>query len=328
MKAVRMKAMRRSKIALYLLLFFIFSGLAVDPVLSQSIAIEEVRIMAPRSTSSIPLLLLAEEDPVPGIDIEIELFVDHVQALVLLLRGEADLLFTGTSQGWENYINGGPLVMINTGSWGISYIIGRDPSIKSFYDLAGKRVAIPFPGSPLDFQTRYILKKAGIDPDRDLAISYSPPSLSMAMLIRGRLDAAPLPEPLASYLVSQKGLYRLIDYKEVWAELSGGDPRSPQVSLFTTRSCSRAKKEFINRLTGHWGEAVLRIVENPREMARKFYKILEFPEDVVAEAIRNTLYYLPSPSENMRRVRDYYNRVKDFLPGVRGDLDRDFFFVP
>lgn len=323
-----MKVMRMRKIALYLCCFFIFSGLAVDSVSSQSAAIEKVRILAPGSSSSIPLLLLAEEDPIPGIDVEIEIFASHVQALTLLLRGEADLLFTGTSQGWENYINGGPLVMINTGSWGISYIIGRDPSIKSFSDLEGRRIAIPFPGSPLDFQTRYILNRTGIDPDRDLSISYSPPSQTMARLIRSQLDAAPLPEPLASYLVSQKGLYRLIDYKEVWAELSGGDPRTPQVSLFTTRSCSRANREFITRLTGHWRKAVLRVVENPQEMARKFSKILGFPEDVVAEAIRNTLYYLPSPSENMRRVRDYYNRVRDFLPGVRSDLDRDFFFMP
>ena len=323
-----MQAIRMTKIALYLSCFFIFSGLAVDPVSSQSIAIEKVRILAPGSTSSIPLLLLAEEDPIPGIDVEIEIFAGHVQALVLLLRGEADLLFTGTSQGWENYINGGPLVMINTGSWGISYIIGRNSSIKSFSDLAGKRIAIPFPGSPLDFQTRYILKRMGIDPDRDLSISYSPPSQTMARLIRGQLDAAPLPEPLASYLVSQKGLVRQIDYKEVWAELSGGDPRSPQVSLFTTRSFSRGKKEFINKLAGHWREAVLQVIKNPREMARNFSKILRFPEDVVFEAIRNTLYYLPSPSENMRRVRDYYSRVRVFLPGVRGDLDRDFFFMP
>ncbi len=319
--------MRMSKIALYLSSLFIFLGSVAAPVSSQSGAIEKVRILAPGSTSSVPLFLLADEDPIPGIDLEIEIFTGYPQALALLLRGEADLLFTGTSLGWENYLDGGPLVMINTGSWGISYIIGKDPAIKRFSDLEGKRIAIPFPGSPLDFQTRYILKRVGIDPDRNLSINYSPPSQTMARLIKGQLDAAPLPEPLASYLVSQKGLCRLIDYKEVWAELSDGDPRSPQVSLFTTQSFSRMNREFISRLMSHWGEAVQRVIANPEVMARKFSKILGFAEDVVSEAIRNTLYYLPSPSENMRRVSDYYNRVRDFLPGVRGSLDRDFFFV-
>jgi NitT/TauT family transport system substrate-binding protein len=323
-----MKALKWKNFLLWLFVIFLAVAAGIDSASSQNLKEQGLRILAPKSTSSIPLLLLAEEDPFPEMDIRTDIFINHPQALALLLRGEADLLFTGTSQGWENYLSGGPLVMINTGTWAVSYIIGRDPTIRSFSDLSGKRIALPFPGAPLDFQTRCILKRKGIDPERDLSISYSPPSQAMARLIGGQLDAAPLPEPLASYLVMQRGFYRLIDYKEAWAELSGGDPKSPQVSLFATRSFSREKKEIINRLIGYWREAVLRVTDNPQEMAQKFSEVLGFPVDVLSEAIRNTLYYLPLPSENTRRVQAYYNQVKDFLPGERGRLDQDFFFAP
>ncbi|HUV07904.1 MAG TPA: hypothetical protein VMX75_09260, partial [Spirochaetia bacterium] len=110
---------------------------------------ETITVLVPGSTSSMPLLLMGETDPIGGVDLKIEVFINHAQALARLIRGEAELLFSGTSQGWENYLSGGPLVHINTGVWGISYLIGRDESIRSVSDLRGKKIALPFPGSPL-----------------------------------------------------------------------------------------------------------------------------------------------------------------------------------
>ena len=141
---------------------------------------EPLTILVPKSTASLPLLLLAEQDPLPGVDIRTETFINHPRALIQLLRGDADLLYTGTSQGWENHLGGGPLVMINTGTWGVSFLMGRDPGIRSFADLKGLRLSVPFPGSPLDFQTRTILRRQGLDPDRDLTITYAPPPQAVA----------------------------------------------------------------------------------------------------------------------------------------------------
>ena len=131
--------------------------------------------------------------------------------------------------------------MINTGVWGVSYLVGKNQNIKNFSDLKGKRIALPFPGSPLDFQTRYILKKKGINPEKDLFISYSPFSQTIPKLLKDQLDAAPIPEPLATNVIQSYGLMRLIDYKEAWAEVSGGNKLSPQVSLFSTEEFNRSR---------------------------------------------------------------------------------------
>ena len=156
-----------------------------------------LRLLVPRSNSSLPLLLVAEEDPIRDVDIQATLFQNHAQALALLLRGEADLLLTGTSQGWENYLSGSPLLMVGTGVWGVSFLVGSTdcPPIESVADLAGKTIALPFPGSPLDFQTRFLLQRHGLDPEQDLKLIYSPPPQTAALLLKGQIDAAPLPEP-------------------------------------------------------------------------------------------------------------------------------------
>jgi NitT/TauT family transport system substrate-binding protein len=294
----------------------------------ESVKKQILKILVPQSTSSLPILFLAQEDPLPGIDIQAEIFINHPRALALLLREEVDFLLTGTSQGWSNYLNGGPVVMINTGVWGVSYLVGKDASIQHFSDLKGKKIALPFPGAPLDFQTRYILKKQGIDPDKDVQISYSPFGQTVPKLIMGQIDAAPLPEPLATNMVNNKGLVRLIDYKEAWASVSGGDPLSPQVSLFTTKAFSRQHKELLNDLIPHWRRAVQKVQENPKKIAQQFSELLSMPVSVVEPAIRNTLFFVPSILENRQRMIEYYKMIKEFLPGDNSSLKEDFFFNP
>jgi NitT/TauT family transport system substrate-binding protein len=287
---------------------------------------EPLTILVPKSTASLPLLLLAEQDPLPGVDIRTETFINHPRALVQLLRGDADLLYTGTSQGWENHLGGGPLVMINTGTWGVSYLMGRDPGIRSFADLKGLRLAVPFPGSPLDFQTRTILHRQGLDPDREVTITYASPPQAVGQLLQGQIDAAPLPEPLATSLEMNKGLIRLIAYTRAWAEVSGGEPASPQVSLFATRSFSHEKAGLITSLVSAWALATEQVVNDPETPARLFASALELPPDLIAAATRNTLLEVPSFSENRRLLIGYYDAVKMMLPGERLPLGELFFF--
>jgi NitT/TauT family transport system substrate-binding protein len=304
------------------------AALLTFPVVSTQSETQILRLLVPKSSSSLPLLLLAEEDPIPGVEVQATVFQNHAQALALLLRGEADLLLTGTSQGWENYLSGSPLLMVGTGIWGVSFLVGSKdcPPIKSVADLAGKSIALPFPGSPLDFQTRFLLQHHGLDPDRDLKLVYSPPPQTAALLLTGQIDAAPLPEPLVSQLVINKSLQRFLDYKQLWASAHGGDPKSPQVSLFTTRDFATANTELLEQLLTQWQDAVEQIVTDPAGTAHKFSDVLGFPESVVAQSIPNTLYYLPCPEENRDRVRAYYEAVKGFLPAERAELEEDFFF--
>jgi NitT/TauT family transport system substrate-binding protein len=291
-------------------------------------AADTIKILAPRSTSSLPLLQLAVDDPLPGIDIQTETFVNHPQALALLLKGEVDFLFTGTSQGWNNYLDGGPMVMINTGVWGVSYLIGKDESIKTLADLKGKKLALPFPGAPLDFQTRYMLQKQGVDPDKDLEISYSPFPQTVPKLLAGQVDVAPLPEPLATNLVKGRGLLRLLDYQQAWADVAGGDPKSPQVSLFSTNTYVAEHADLIAALVEAWGSATQKVQDNSDDVAKQFTEALGVPAAMIAPAIQYTLFWLPSSEDNQQRVLAYYDLVNASLPEPRQALTENFFFNP
>jgi len=287
-----------------------------------------LKILVPLSTAAVPFLLLADEDPVAGIDIQVETFLAHAQALALLARGDADLLYTGTSQGWENRLGGSPIVIVNTGVWGVSSLVGRDASIAKIRDLKGKRIALPFPGAPLDFQTRYLLAKAGLDPDRDVEISYGAFTQSLPRLLAGQLDAAALPEPVATTAVRDKGLVRLFRYADAWAEASGKGRASPQLSLFAMAEWAEAHRRTLAPLVAAWRQASAKAAADSTAMAARYADALSVDAALLAEALGNTLYEVPPFAQHETRVRAYYQEVLSYLPGEHKPLDDGFFFAP
>jgi ABC-type nitrate/sulfonate/bicarbonate transport system substrate-binding protein len=286
-----------------------------------------VRVLVPQSTSALPFLLMAAEHPISNVDLQVDFFVNHAQALALLLRGETDLLLSGTSQGWENRLDGSPIVMIDTGVWGVSSLVGKDPSLTSFATLRGKRLALPFPGSPLDFQSRALLAFEKIDPDKDLTISYGPFPQSVQRLFAGQLDVVALPEPLATTVVKKNGFLRLVQYSQAWARLTGGDGQSPQVSLFSTEGYATDHAELIAALVNAWDAASRKVTANPADAAARFSASLNTEPSILEEAMRNTLLAVPRMAENTTRVLAYYRMVSRYLPAGPRPLDDRFFFV-
>jgi len=295
---------------------------------ADSAAAAQVRVLVSQTTAALPLLLMARDQSVPGVDLKVDFFSNHAQALAVLLRGETDLLLSGTSQGWENRLDGSPIVMLDTGVWGVSSLVGRDLSIKGFADLKGKRIAIPFPGSPLDFQSRTLLAFDKLDPDKDVTISFGPFAQSVQRLLSGQLDAAALPEPLATLVVKKNGLLRLVQYSKAWARFTGGDPQSPQVSLFATEGWAREHAPVVASVVSAWDMASRAVTASPGAAAAAFAAALAVDPAILEEAARNTLLAVPSPAENKARVLAYYQVVSKYLPAGPRPLDDRFFAAP
>ncbi len=287
-----------------------------------------VRILVPQTTAALPFLVMAKEQSLPGTTLTVDFFANHAQALALLLRGDADLLYSGTSQGWENRLDGSRILMVDTGVWGISSLVGRDPSLSGFADLRGKRIALPFPGSPLDFQSRALLAFDGIDPDREVTLSFGPFAQSLQRLAAGQVDAVALPEPLATTAVRQAGMRRIVDYAKAWARLTGGDPLSPQVSLFVTEPYAAGHASLIASLVSRWREATSAVNADPDAASGQFAAALSVDEAILSEATRNTLLVVPTAAENRDRVLAYYGMVSRYLPAGPRPLDVGFFLVP
>lgn len=114
------------------------------------------------------------------------------------------------------------------------------PEIKKAEDLKGKRIGISGLGSLGDFLFRYIMRKYGLDPVRDVTwLSIGTPPERLQALVSGAIDAADL-----SYPTDARG--QKMGYRVLW------DARKevvyPSMAVVTRRKHIQEDRDTVMRL--------------------------------------------------------------------------------
>ncbi len=131
-----------------------------------------------------------------GLDVNLSYTAGAAQVIQTMMAGENQIATAGGSGVVDADFGGADLVavagMVNMPAF---YIVVQ-PEIKSIQDLRGKAVGITRFGSSTDFTMRYILRKAGLDPDKDVPLLQlgGQPELAAAIETR-RIFAAPMTPP-------------------------------------------------------------------------------------------------------------------------------------
>ena len=162
------------------------------------------------------------------------------------------------------------------------------PEIQKAEDLRGKVIAIASPGGSQDQATRLILKKLGLDPERD--IKLLPIGDAKARVIgmeTGQIAASANNLDIAAELV-RKGYRILTNSAEVYPVPFSGFAVNDQLL--------RKNPELIKKWLRAHVRALLFIRQNPEESAQVAAKELKLNPDVAREAIRQAIGFL-SPDD-------------------------------
>ena len=162
------------------------------------------------------------------------------------------------------------------------------PEIQKAEDLRGKVVAIASPGGSQDQATRLILKKLGLDPERDVRLL--PIGDARARVIgmeTGQIAASANNLDIAAELV-RKGYRILTNSAEVYPVPFSGFAANDQLI--------RKNPELIKKWLRAHVRALLFIRQNPEESAQVAAKELKLNLDVAREAIRQAIGFL-SPDD-------------------------------
>lgn len=251
-------------------------------------AAKPLQVLAPSTVSTIPFLELEQRFPDRY---QVEFFTDHPQALARFLKGEVDLLATGFSVGYTRQLNAGGLVLLATPVWGVSSLMTKDP-LSSFQELAGGTVYAPFEGSPIDIYLRKAIEMEGLS--GKVQIEYAPFPQAAALLSQGKTEAAVLVEPIASRLEISGAAHRLETLHDGWARITGGERRSPQVSVFALQRRMNELGAPAANIAKELEGIVTELRENPSLYARRYSDRIGFPVPVLERAINNTLFDVPS----------------------------------
>lgn len=142
-----------------------------------------------------------------------------------------------------------------------SFYVYVHSSIKQPQDLKGKALGITTYGSSTDFTLRYLIRKWGLEPDRDVKIIQmgGQPEI-LAGMVAGVINGGNLSSP-TDFKAKKVGFTMLADFAKVGLDY-------PTVSIVTTRSYIKKDPATVKRFLTAYSEGVHRLYSD-KELAIK-----------------------------------------------------------
>jgi NitT/TauT family transport system substrate-binding protein len=196
-----------------------------------------------------------------GLEVNLSYIAGAAQVIQTMMAGENQIATAGGSGVVDAGLGGADLVavagMVNLPAF---YIVVQ-PEIKSLQDLRGQPVGITRFGSSTDFTMRYIIRKAGLDPDKDVPILQlgGQPELAAAMEAR-RIFAAPLTPPALQKSLKSGGRV-LIAPKTIGLSF-------PHVSLVVKKTYLAAHRQTVKNFIAGYAEGVA-MLHKDKEASKK-----------------------------------------------------------
>ncbi len=239
---------------------------------------------------------------------------------------------------------GGAVISANLAGGDIAFIGGVvnvpafyvivHPSIKKPEDLKGKTIGVTRYGSSTDFSIRYLVKKWGMEPDKDIKILQmgGQPEI-VAGMQAGVIQGGVLSSP-ADFKAKKAGFKLLVDFKKVGIAY-------PTVSLVSARSFIKKDPQTVKAFLMAYSEAVERVYHD-KEFTMKVLGKYTRTED--REALESAYHYATTFIERPPRLpykaietilaqtavtdpRAKDNKPEDFIdPTFYNELEKSGFF--
>ena len=185
-------------------------------------ATEPLRIAGLKGPTTMGLvnLLSMEQAGTAAMDYDLQLYGAADEIVPLLIKGELDMAAIPANLAATLYqkTNGGiQAVAVNT--LGVLYVVEQGDTVHSMADLKGRTILSTGKGTTPEYVLRYLLRKNGIDPDKDVKIEYySEASEVTAQMAATKKDAiAVLPQPyVTAAQMKDSSLRVVLDLTREW----------------------------------------------------------------------------------------------------------------
>jgi NitT/TauT family transport system substrate-binding protein len=140
------------------------------------------------------------------------------ELIAALHSGLIDVGYVGPGPVIAAYsVSGGRSLRVISGAAANGVVIVARPGsgIKTIADLAGHVVATPQQGNTQDVDARHFIKALGGSTDNILPVTNS---AQAGLMVRGKIDAAWVPEPWGSRLMDQVAAVQVAQEKDLWPD--------------------------------------------------------------------------------------------------------------
>ncbi|MDR2798548.1 MAG: ABC transporter substrate-binding protein [Treponema sp.] len=307
--------------------FIILSGGISGFLQAQS----SVTIYSIKGPSGVGMIRLFEQPPqVPGITIKVEALAQADLMAARFIAGDAKVGILPANVAAKLAASGKPVQVAAVLGTGMLSLLTSDPGVQGIEDLKGKQVEVAGQGATPDYVFRRILRFKGLNPDKDLTLSYALAYPEIAQsLIAGRVSTALLPEPFATMAQSGKASLRLVsDIQAEWVK-AGGAGNYPMTVLVVDANFAAARPEVIRAILESVNASIAWVIVHPAEagdLVEKHQLGLQAP--VVKAAIPRSNYVFIPALEARSALESLFTAFLEFSPvSIGGVLPESSFYL-
>jgi NitT/TauT family transport system substrate-binding protein len=226
--------------------------------------------------------------------IETKLFDSGPEVIESMFADTIDIAYVGPGPAIHGFLhskNNNMKILAIAASGGASFVVHPDSEIKSVNDFSGKRIAAPQIGNTQDVSLRSYLKDQGLKPVEKGGTVYildiANPEI-YTLFSKGDIDAAWVPEPLATILVQQLGGIRLFYEEDLWPQ-----KKFASVVLIARSDYIQQNPMIIQALINSHVKTIEWINQHPDETKKIFNQFRQktlgkpIPDSILNEAFSN-----------------------------------------
>jgi NitT/TauT family transport system substrate-binding protein len=310
----------------FLFLFIIFSGCKNAPEKNRE-KITVATLRGPSAISMIPMI-----DSLKNIDnysIDFNIKNEPVQIRPALFREKTTFAVVPTNMASILYNKGVSYKLAAIPVWGTLYLFGQE-KIDNWQELKGKKIHLMAKGMTPDIMFKFLLKKHGIDPQKDVDLDYSfPTHIELANAVAsGKAKLGVISEPLVSMVMAKNNkVHPLMSLNEEWKKATKKE--IPQTALLVQKKMASEKPEVVKAFLSEYEQSVKWVNANPKEAAELIVKhnILN-DKKVAIQSIPRCNMHFKNMTEAKKQVNDYLKIFYEMNPKtVGGKLpDEAFYF--
>src|SRR3989338_7419949 len=243
----------------------------------------------------------------------------------LVLIGSASLMVQSMLGGDVSFAGAGgnaagDFVMVGSLAKVPAFYIMALPEIKTIEDLRGKPVGVTRFGSSTDFTMRYVLRKHGLEPGRDVTMIQTGDLFAAAAGLKTRLImAAPFSSP-ANVRAQEAGARVLVN-------MGTAGIYFPHDAWMARRSFINANEDLVRRFLNGYSEGVYRMHKDPELARRAIRRYARATEPKIVDAVyQYALDYVDKiPYNTPEGIQEVLNQVPGRTPRAKTASPEPFY---
>lgn len=295
---------------------------------------KDIKVAAMKGPTAIGMVKLMQDSKegkaANNYDFTIAAAADEFTAL--LIKGDIQIAAVPCNAAATLYNkSNGKIKLLGINTLGVLYILENGSTVNNLSDLKGKTIYTTGKGTTPEYTLRYLLTKAGIDPDKDVTIEFKSEAAEVAAVMQkeGAGTIAMLPQPYVTTVTTSNPDIRIaLDVTKEW-ENAANDGSTVVTGVIAVNSDYYVNnKEAVDKFMSEYKSSVEYVSANIDSAAQLVEDFGIFKAAVAKKAIPYCNITFLTGSESKTKVEKYLTVLYNQNPqSIGGTIPAGDFYI-